>query len=123
MAIKPMYSAADISEIRVKLRSLAIDCANAGELSDALTMSCKVLDDLSKNITALENLIADIISELKKILPRKPSMDGRASWNHEQRIIERIINQFESDCTHEFAGQTVELPEFANESDLFGEVK
>lgn len=70
----------------------------SGELmpDDYVVFAIKSFDDGAERdlAEAREAKLADILSELRKILPRQPSMDGTASWTHEQRIIKRIIEQF-----------------------------
>ena len=38
-----------------------------------------------------------LISEIEKVLPRQPSMDGKESWSQCQRIIDRAINDYRGD--------------------------
>lgn len=55
--------------------------------------------------------------------PKSPVNKHGVPWNERKHVCHSFVTdgkiQFLGDCTHKLAGQTVELPEVSEESDLF----
>ncbi len=46
-------------------------------------------------VESLEKLANTFKDEVRKVLPRAPSMDGKESWTQCQRMVDRAISEFE----------------------------